>query len=127
MFLFFCKQKTAYDMRIRAGSSDVCSSDLGRKQAARAVPDCVKKGCGRGIGLPIVAHRNAHAVRETESGHIYSIGGGVSAPSCFDASVDAAAIIARSEERRVGKGGVSTVWSRGSPIHSKKHKTSLRE
>src|SRR3546814_11355405 len=52
----------------------------GRKQAARAVPDCVKKGCGRGLGLPIVAHRNAHAVRETESGHIYSIGGGVFAP-----------------------------------------------
>src|SRR3546814_6569810 len=25
---FFCKQKTAYDMRIRDWSSDVCSSDL---------------------------------------------------------------------------------------------------
>src|SRR3546814_11538578 len=46
------------------------------------------------IGLPIVAHRNAHAVRETESGHIYSIGGGVFAPRCFAASVAAAAIIA---------------------------------
>src|SRR3546814_8801864 len=28
MFLFFCKQKTAYEMRIRDWSSDVCSSDL---------------------------------------------------------------------------------------------------
>src|SRR3546814_8325087 len=27
-FFFFCKQKTAYEMRIRDGSSDVCSSDL---------------------------------------------------------------------------------------------------
>src|SRR3546814_5429975 len=26
---FFCKQKTAYDMRISDWSSDVCSSDLG--------------------------------------------------------------------------------------------------
>src|SRR3546814_213440 len=28
MFLFFCKQKTAYEMRISDWSSDVCSSDL---------------------------------------------------------------------------------------------------
>src|SRR3546814_4288419 len=28
-FLFCCKQKTAYDMRISDWSSDVCSSDLG--------------------------------------------------------------------------------------------------
>src|SRR3546814_8164130 len=27
-FVFFFKQKTAYDMRISDGSSDVCSSDL---------------------------------------------------------------------------------------------------
>src|SRR3546814_8636064 len=26
-FFFFCKQKTAYELRIRDGSSDVCSSD----------------------------------------------------------------------------------------------------
>src|SRR3546814_8519848 len=28
MLFFFCKQKTAYDMRISDWSSDVCSSDL---------------------------------------------------------------------------------------------------
>src|SRR3546814_7977019 len=28
-FVFFCKQKTAYEMRISDWSSDVCSSDLG--------------------------------------------------------------------------------------------------
>src|SRR3546814_5657379 len=28
--VFFCKQKTAYEMRIRDWSSDVCSSDLAR-------------------------------------------------------------------------------------------------
>src|SRR3546814_1141434 len=43
--MFFCKQKTAYEMRISDWSSDVCSSDLqpgqlmimGREQATAAV------------------------------------------------------------------------------------------
>src|SRR3546814_8925265 len=30
LFFFFCKQKTAYEMRISDWSSDVCSSDLRR-------------------------------------------------------------------------------------------------
>src|SRR3546814_7961317 len=30
--IFFCKQKTAYEMRISDWSSDVCSSDLGAGQ-----------------------------------------------------------------------------------------------
>src|SRR3546814_10277449 len=30
VFFFFCKQKTAYEMRISDWSSDVCSSDLRR-------------------------------------------------------------------------------------------------
>src|SRR3546814_7989339 len=30
LFFFFCKQKTAYEMRISDWSSDVCSSDLDR-------------------------------------------------------------------------------------------------
>src|SRR3546814_19876895 len=28
LFVLFCKQKTAYEMRISDGSADVCSSDL---------------------------------------------------------------------------------------------------
>src|SRR3546814_7805913 len=31
IMLFFCKQKTAYEMRISDWSSDVCSSDLDRR------------------------------------------------------------------------------------------------
>src|SRR3546814_6773428 len=31
-FVFFFKQKTAYDMRISGWSSDVCSSDLGHRR-----------------------------------------------------------------------------------------------
>src|SRR3546814_10666355 len=33
LFFFFCKQKTAYEMRISDWSSDVCSSDLWGWQA----------------------------------------------------------------------------------------------
>src|SRR3546814_7534406 len=40
-FFFFFKQKTAYEMRISDWSSDVCSSDLTARSAARVrcVPD----------------------------------------------------------------------------------------
>src|SRR3546814_2634137 len=34
--MFFCKQKTAYEVRISDWSSDVCSSDLPRAGAARS-------------------------------------------------------------------------------------------
>src|SRR3546814_1309812 len=53
MFLFFFKQKTAYEMRISDWSSDVCSSDLmavGAGKAERADPGdppSVRPGHGR--------------------------------------------------------------------------------
>src|SRR3546814_15173022 len=34
-FIFFCKQKTAYEMRISDWSSDVCSSDLLGQEVSR--------------------------------------------------------------------------------------------
>src|SRR3546814_2080209 len=39
VFFFFCKQKTAYEMRISDWSSDVCSSDLHAGDGLRLV-DC---------------------------------------------------------------------------------------
>src|SRR3546814_2028199 len=39
MFVFFFKQKTAYEMRISDWSSDVCSSDLDRRTARRGGDD----------------------------------------------------------------------------------------
>src|SRR3546814_7015690 len=36
VFIFFFKQKTAYEMRISDWSSDVCSSDLGRSRRLRS-------------------------------------------------------------------------------------------
>src|SRR3546814_2471040 len=40
LFVFFFKQKTAYEMRISDWSSDVCSSDLLLKQNDRRWTDC---------------------------------------------------------------------------------------
>src|SRR3546814_2929178 len=37
LFVFFFKQKTAYEMRISDWSSDVCSSDLGIRREFRGV------------------------------------------------------------------------------------------
>src|SRR3546814_4148223 len=42
VYVFFCKQKTAYEMRISDWSSDVCSSDLCRRREASQ--DCLE-GC----------------------------------------------------------------------------------
>src|SRR3546814_7894509 len=55
---FFCKQKTAYEMRISDWSSDVCSSDLGRDALLALGPMLLEHlglpytGCGaRAIGM----------------------------------------------------------------------------
>src|SRR3546814_3875288 len=39
-FVFFFKQKTAYEMRISDWSSDVCSSDLGRGEGLGSEGQC---------------------------------------------------------------------------------------
>src|SRR3546814_5129313 len=59
---FFCKQKTAYEMRISDWSLDVCSSDLHQRGDAvdaegdaavrrRAVPERVEQEAELGLGL----------------------------------------------------------------------------
>src|SRR3546814_5063821 len=42
MFLFFFKQKTAYEMRISDWSSDVCSSDLAKSDKKKHEEVCTK-------------------------------------------------------------------------------------
>src|SRR3546814_8268488 len=66
LFLFFFKQKTAYEMRISDWSSDVCSSDLsGRSE---------KRGGGERrhekdvVDLQPDRHRNAQARKEEQPG-----------------------------------------------------------
>src|SRR3546814_9462554 len=104
LLFFFFKQKTAYEMRIRDWSSDVCSSDLkhglesgsydylyagstGNRFAA-----LVAGGVDATILLPPLSFR-AQAQGFTNLGNI------------------------RSEERRVGKACVSTCRSRWSTYH----------
>src|SRR3546814_3697445 len=96
LFVFFFKQKTAYEMRISDWSSDVCSSDLVR------------------LGQPGFQGNGIHAgAFEPVAGEL--IFGGLE-DGLFVFLTNAA----RSEERRVGKECVSTCRSRWSPSHYKK-------
>src|SRR3546814_5766303 len=98
--LFFCKQKTAYEMRISDWSSDVCSSDLlagvlvGGEACLHKVQDLAHQG--------LVA---AAALLQHEEGLDPLGADGVGHTD------------RRSEERRVGKECVSTCRSRWSPYH----------
>src|SRR3546814_5537806 len=96
-FVFFFKQKTAYEMRISDWSSDVCSSDLG-KNVLLLKP-------GKHVGGMVSGGLGA-----TDVGNAGAIGG--YSREFFD-RVQAH----RSEERRVGKECVSTCRSRWSPYH----------
>src|SRR3546814_4043457 len=49
-FFFFCKQKTAYEMRISDWSSDVCSSDLGACDAQHVGAEIGEHHCGERAG-----------------------------------------------------------------------------
>src|SRR3546814_6895750 len=105
-YLFFFKQKTAYDMRISDWSSDVCSSDLRAAQGAHGTcPWCIFR-------LPHEDNRSNSNTRRKDEG--------TAGNSCQPAR-------RRSEESRVGKECVSTCRSRWSPSHStQKEKTSIQ-
>src|SRR3546814_14089718 len=108
----FCKQKTAYEMRISDWSSDVCSSDLGD----RAVGSCPAARADAGGGVAGGA-RAISGRGEPDRGRHRAAGlcRSVSRPR------------RRSEERRVGNECVSTCEARWSPSHYKKksYSTSL--
>src|SRR3546814_12067173 len=101
-------------MRISDWSSDVCSSDLGRKRAAAAGTLSVAAGDGAAVlaaGLPAAARRAiaaAHAGRAHQEHD-------VSSQALAQAFEALHFLRPRSEERRVGKECVSTCRSRWSP------------
>src|SRR3546814_14144225 len=95
LYVFFCKQKWAYGMRISDWSSDVCSSDLSK---IVGVKSCCWPSLRRS-SIPPCPNCAAPTCRRA----------GPSRPST-----------GRSEERRVGKECVSPWRSRGAPYHSKK-------
>src|SRR3546814_7285066 len=97
--IFFFKQKTAYELRISDWSSDVCSSDLppARRGAhaadSKALAALVCKAVRPGDSLLVKGSLGSRMTVVVE------------------------ALLARSEERRVGKECVSTCRSRWSPDH----------
>src|SRR3546814_1125960 len=102
-FVFFFKQKTAYEMRISDWSSDVCSSDLYSVHAGREPGFHLDAGAGRaGPGNPVPAIAVAIYGAEVRRRALFAV------PGLEDR---------RSEERRVGKECVSTCRSRWSPYH----------
>src|SRR3546814_15981768 len=98
VFFFFFKQKTAYELRISDWSSDVCSSDLCLYIAEGFTPR------GAGSPAPVSGQRPARHWLGCRAGsrHLRRHRPG------------------RSEERRVGKGWVSTGRYRWQPDHEKK-------
>src|SRR3546814_5858123 len=94
IMVFFFKQKTAYEVRISDWSSDVCSSDL-------------RNGRGRRVGT------HPRLLRTPPPG---STASGPS-PARRSAARRHSHGSSRSEERRVGKEGVSTCRYRWSPYH----------
>src|SRR3546814_1018524 len=98
MFVFFFKQKTAYEMRISDWSSDVCSSDLEEEDENR---ETGPKGRRNLHTLPGDKRHRSESQQED----------GIAVP----AREPVARQRRRSEERRVGKECVSKCRSRWSP------------
>src|SRR3546814_1256735 len=92
-YVFFFKQKTAYEMRISDWSSDVCSSDLKTLKSLSSPR--------RSVTPPVNIKRSLNNLIEALA-------------SLKDLILKSTK---RSEERRVGKECVSTCRSRWSPYH----------
>src|SRR3546814_4492143 len=107
-YIFFFKQKTAYEMRISDWSSDVCSSDLRVEQQRTVGPG--------GLGAQLVAVDELTAERGVVDRQDAGAAAAQAAAGLHAVEVEAAALV-RSEERRVGKECVSTCRYRWSPYH----------
>src|SRR3546814_5510938 len=106
-------------MRISDWSSDVCSSDLpdvaGPRQPLLAA--AVAALVGRPGQSAEAAHRLAVGELARERLAVQQVGGSKAQPVHPRQQLEAARLLARSEERRVGKECVSTCRSRWSPYH----------
>src|SRR3546814_20414884 len=114
-------------MRISDGSSDVCSSDLVVVSDVGSVKGSILDDL-RAVLPPGVAIVPGHPVAGTENSgpdagfaQLFHNRGCILTP---DERTEAFAV--RSEERRVGKEGVSQGRSRWAPGHEKKKKTKQR-
>src|SRR3546814_8286219 len=105
--VFFCKQKTAYEMRISDWSSDVRSSDLVAKHLledrSRKRQRGTRQKSNDESGQPRIEHCDALKFDRRRNGR--------------KREPLQAGQISRSEERRVGTECVSKCRSRWSPYH----------
>src|SRR3546814_4359108 len=118
VFFFFFKQKTAYEMRISDWSSDVCSSDLHLPGTiGGGVGDDVADGRGLYGLIAVIADRDDVDARVAGIVVVQHIAYRHRLIAGLGERAGRQAEELRSEERRVGKGCVSTCRSRWSPYH----------
>src|SRR3546814_5948340 len=116
-YIFFFKQKTAYELRISDWSSDVCSSDLHGLKIG-TIADLIQYRSEHESMVERIASRNvqtpwgefqAVAYRDLASGALHL--------ALAHGNITPETETLRSEERRVGKECVSTCRSRWSSCH----------
>src|SRR3546814_19956484 len=121
IYVFFFKQKTAYEMRISDWSSDACSSDLiGLERVIRRFPFVpndpaqLDEDCYEAFNIQVEGL--ARRFQATSGNHmIIGVSGGLDSTHALIVAAKACDRLGRSEERRVGKGCVSACSSRWSP------------
>src|SRR3546814_6283841 len=112
LVIFLFKWKTAYEMRISGWSSDVCSSDLRYGSLVLSQVEFLLILCF----LFFVA-RSGQRQRQISGQPLHGPGRGGARPAPTHHGSSRVAPPRRSEERRVGKEGVSTCRSRWCPEH----------
>src|SRR3546814_6840862 len=126
-YIFFFKQKTAYEMRISDWSSDVCSSDLvsALVKMARVIPNELLS-LMLDVGGKVIADAEPDpadtSIHQMQTGVFFNTSGTTSGADVSGNTFDYITQDAirfhraiRSEERRVGKECVRTCRSRWSP------------
>src|SRR3546814_18405045 len=117
-------------MRISDWSSDVCSSDLTRASLRRFLCDNTKRRHVVQHVIPTLACQIVIPHDEmppTIMGIVCDLMRMILAYRAVACLTISHRIIARSEERRVGKDCVSTCRSRGSTIHYKTHNNHIKK
>src|SRR3546814_12682176 len=113
MYVFFFKQKTAYEMRISDWSSDVCSSDLYTRNTVSGA------STAQLVILLVDARKGVIAQTRRHAAVLALLG--VSKLVLAVNKIDLVENPESSEERRVGKVCVSTCRSRWAPSYKKQN------
>src|SRR3546814_5259866 len=111
LMFFFFKQKTAYEMRISDWSSDVCSSDLDQRGSNPS--ELRERGACDAVAIGLQGRKAGKEQRGVVDAQIIILRRGGARALILARHLQGD----RSEERRVGKEGVSTCRSRWSPDH----------